>query len=103
MVNRGEVWWYSDPGAKRRPFLVLTRSEGIGALHRLIAVPATTRVRRIRSEVVLGPDDGMPVECALSLDNLTLIQRHLLTERICRLSEARLAQVCDALRFAIEC
>jgi mRNA-degrading endonuclease toxin of MazEF toxin-antitoxin module len=26
-VRRGEVWWHEPPGEKRRPVLILTRTE----------------------------------------------------------------------------
>ena len=51
----------------------------------------------------LGPDDGLPVECALSLDNLTLVPKAFFTERICRLDADRMAQVCRALALASGC
>jgi len=53
--------------------------------------------------VVLAEDDGMPQRCALSFDNVTTMPKGLFTERICRLSLERLAQVCAALRAASGC
>lgn len=74
MVARGEVWWYEDPRAGRRPFLILTRDEVISLLNQVLAVPATRTIRGIPTEVALGPDQGMPSECVLSLDNVTLVR-----------------------------
>ncbi len=103
MVARGEVWWYEDPRAGRRPFLILTRSEVIPFLNQVLAVPATRTIRGIPTEVRLGPDDGMPSECVLSLDNVTLVRPSLCTERMTRLSEAIMAEVCGALGRATGC
>jgi mRNA interferase MazF len=72
-------------------------------LNQVLAAPATRTVRRIPTEVALGPEDGMPVSCVLSLDNLTLIRLALCTSRIARLGPARLAAVCEALRTATRC
>jgi mRNA interferase MazF len=55
----------------------LTRGELVGRLGELIVEPATRTVRGIDTEVVLGPDDGMPVACALNFDHVALAQRDL--------------------------
>jgi mRNA interferase MazF len=102
-VNRGEVWWVERPELGRRPHLVLTRQAAIPVLNALLAVPATHMVRGIPTEVELGPDDGMPAACALSLDNLTLVPKAMFVERICRLGPDRMSGVCRALALASGC
>lgn len=103
MVARGDVWWYEDPRAGRRPFLILTRNEAIPVLNQLLAVPATRTIRRIPTEVPLGPEDGMPAECVLSLDNVTLVRPALCTLLITHLGERRMAEVCEAFSRATAC
>jgi mRNA interferase MazF len=103
VVSRGEVWWVEDPEAGRRPHLILTRAPAIPVLHSVLAVPATTTVRRIPTEVRLSPEDGMPRACALSLDNLTLMPKAFFREQICRLSPAKMREVCEALAIATGC
>jgi len=103
VVARGEVWWYEHPRAGRRPFLVLTRSEAIAVLNQVLAVPATTTVRGIPTEVALDRTDGMPRACVLSLDNLALIRPALCTRRITTLSPEKLHAVCDSLHHATAC
>ena len=72
-------------------------------LHALLAVPATRTIRQIPTEVVLDTDDRMPEECALSLDNLTLVPKELFRARITRLSVERMSEVCRALTLASGC
>ncbi|MDX6682184.1 MAG: mRNA interferase MazF [Solirubrobacteraceae bacterium] len=103
MVRRGEVWWYEHPQAGRRPFLILTRDEAIAVLQQVLAVPATRTIREIPTEVVVGPADGMPEACCLTLDNLTVIRRALCVERITQLSTERMREVCTALALATAC
>jgi mRNA interferase MazF len=103
LVARGEIWWVEHPNAGRRPFLVLTRQAAIPVLNALLAVPATRTIRRIPTEVVLDMVDGMPAECALSLDNLTLVPKELFRTRITRLSVERMSEVCRALTLASGC
>jgi mRNA interferase MazF len=97
------VWWYEHPRAGRRPFLILTRTEAIPVLNQVLAVPATTTIRGIPTEVALDQADGMPTACVLSLDNLTPIRPAFCTTRVTRLPPEKLRAVCDALRHATAC
>lgn len=103
MVKRGEVWWYEPPEAGRRPFAILTRNEACEVLNQVIAVPATTVIRSIPTEVVLDTDDGMPRHCVLSLDNVTVIRPVLCTELITTLDALTMDRICEALRHATAC
>jgi mRNA interferase MazF len=102
-MNRGEVWWYELPELGRRPGCIVTRQAAIPVLNALLVVPATRTVRGIATEVRLGPEDGMPSECALTLDNLLPVPKALLTERITRLGAGKLAELCAALNVAAGC
>ncbi len=103
MVKRGEVWWYEPPDAKARPHLILTRDEVIPLLNDVLSVPATRTRRGIPTEVDLGKEDGMPADCVLATDNMTLITTAYLTSRVTTLSPERMAAVCSALEVATGC
>lgn len=103
MVARGEVWWHERPDESRRPYLVLHRDEAITVLDQILAVPATRTRRGIPTEVDLDGSDGMPVPCVLTLDNLRLVRRVFLTQRITVLGPERMHEVCTALQNAIAC
>ena len=75
----------------------------IPVLNAFLAVPASRTIRQIPTEVVLETADGMPEECALSLDNLTLVPKELFRTRITRLSVERMGDVCRALALASGC
>jgi len=100
--RQGEVWW-AQAEDKRRPVLVVTRSDAIPVLNRIVVAPVTRTVRGIPTEVRFGPDDGLPTECAASFDNLQPINRHLLTERLGALDAARRGEICDALGALSDC
>jgi len=102
-VNRGEVWWYELPDLGRRPGCILTRQAAIPVLNAVLVAPATRTIRGIPTEVRLGPEDGMPSECALTFDNLVTVPKRLFSERITRLRPERLGQLCPALAIATGC
>ncbi len=101
--RRGEVWWGEIEDLGRRPFLVMTRSATIPVLGGVLAAPVTRTVRNIPTEVSLGPDDGMPTECAASFDNLRVVPKGSLVDRICVVASTRLVEACSALRSAVDC
>jgi len=100
--RQGEVWW-AQAQDKRRPVLIITRSGAVPVLDRIVVAPVTRTVRAIPTEIPLGPDDGLPTECAASFDNLQPINRRLLTERLTVLDPARRREVCAALGALADC
>ena len=100
--RQGEIWW-AEAEDKRRPVLAITRSDAIPVLARVIVAPVTRTVRGIPTEIGLGPDDGLPTECAASFDNVQPINRHLLTERIAALEAPRRHEICEALEALADC
>ena len=103
MVARGEIWWSEDPALGRRPVLVLSRQAVLSSLARPLVAPLTTRVRGLPTEVTLDRGDDLPRACVVSLDNVQPLARSLLVERITRLGEERMPEVCAALAAAVEC
>ena len=102
-MTQGDIYWYEDENTARRPFLVLTRSAAIAVLDRVVAAPLTTVIRDIATEVLLTTHDGVPRDCVVSADNIRLIERRRLSDRITTLTPARMREVCEAISFAIDC
>jgi mRNA interferase MazF len=103
VVSRGDVWWYEPPEAKRRPALVMTRTEAAQSLNELFVILATTTARGLPTEVELGLQDGMPRDCVLNADHVGAAGKAFLTKRITRLGPERMSEVCRALAFATNC
>jgi mRNA interferase MazF len=100
-MRRGEIRWYTFAKPdKRRPVLLLARDAVVGSLNELIVVPATRTIRGIATEVVLTPEDGMPVACALNFDHVALAQRSRLTAVVATLDPTRWPEVERALLIA---
>lgn len=103
MVARGAVFWLELEAEGRRPVCVLTRDEAIPRLRNMVVALITTRRRGLRSEVLLGPEDGMVRECVVSLDNLRTVPKSLLLEPITELGAEKMVGVCRALAAASGC
>lgn len=102
-VARGDIRWLELPDEKRRPVCVLTRSTALPVLRNVSVALVTRTIRDIPTEVSLDESDGMPRECAVSLDNLRTVPKSLLGDRITSLSGVRLHDVCRALDVATGC
>lgn len=103
MVARGEVRWLELEDEGRRPVVVLTRDEAIPRLKNIVVALVTRTTRGIATEVEIGPADGMPIECVISLDNLRTVPRALLTEPITKLDASKLDAICEALVLSAGC
>ncbi len=101
---RGEVWWCELPDIARRPVVVLTRDAAIPRLRRALVAPCTTTIRDLPSEVVLDADvDPIPRRSAVNLDSVESVSIGTLTDRLGRLSDDRMREVCSALSVAVDC
>jgi mRNA interferase MazF len=101
---RGEVWWCELAAVGRRPVVVLSRDAAIPRLRRTLIGPCTTTIRGIQSEVLLEPsEDPVPRASAVNLDSVESVSLGTLVERLGRLSDERMRQICDALEVAVAC
>jgi mRNA interferase MazF len=103
VVARGEVRWLELEEEGRRPVVVLTRDEALPRLRNVVVALVTRTIRGVETEVELGPADGMPVACAVSLDNLRTVPTALLTQPIARLDPVRMDAICRALMRSTGC
>jgi mRNA interferase MazF len=99
--RQGEIWW-ADAKGKRRPVLIVTRSEAVPVLTWVLAAPVTRTVRGIPTEIPLGAQHGLDEPCVASFDNLQPIRRSFLTSRLGALGTPR-ADICAALAAMVDC
>jgi mRNA interferase MazF len=101
---RGELWWCELPDIGRRPVVVLSRDAAIPRLGRTLIGPCTTTIRGLASEVVLEPgEDPVPRRCAVNLDSVESVSVAVLVQRVGRLADSRLRDICAALEVAVDC
>lgn len=101
---RGEVWWCELTEVGRRPVVVLSRDVAIPRLRRTLIGPCTTTIRGLPSEVLLEPgEDPIPRASVVNLDSVESVSLGTLVERLGRLSDERMRQLCTALEVAVGC
>ena len=104
LPTRGDVWWCELPEIGRRPVVVLSRDAAIPRLRRALIGPCTTTIRGIPTEVLLEPpDDPIPLVSVVNLDSVESVSIRTLVERLGRLSDDRMRQICEALEIAVDC
>ena len=83
---------------------MLSRDAAIPRLRRALIGPCTTSIRGIPSEVPLDPgEDPIPHPSVVNLDSVESVSLEALVERLGRLSDSRMREICDALEIAVGC
>ncbi|MFA5866144.1 MAG: type II toxin-antitoxin system PemK/MazF family toxin [Phycisphaerae bacterium] len=102
-MKRGEVRWYKFPQPdKRRPVLILHRTEIIECLGEVTIAPLTSTIRDIPTEVYLTREDGMKQDCVVNLDHIQTVSKGRIGSLITTLSNARMTLVNQAICFALD-
>jgi mRNA-degrading endonuclease toxin of MazEF toxin-antitoxin module len=102
-VNRGEVW-LAQVGRKRRPVLVLTRSEVIGVRQLVTVAEVTTSIRGIAAEVDFEYDRvGLDRASVINCDGIHTVDQATLTTHVGSVAEQTMGIVCSAISYALGC
>jgi mRNA interferase MazF len=102
-VKQYEVRWASLPAPiGRRPVLLLTRTSAVAYLNKLIVAEVTTTIRGIPQEVPLALAEGLRQPSVANLDNLHVIPKSAIGERIGHVAPARLREVKRAVGYALD-
>jgi len=84
--------------------VVLSRDAAIPRLRRALVAPCTTTIRGLGSEVVLEPGvDPVPRRSVANLDSVASVSIGVFVERLGRLGDDRMHEVCAALEVAVAC
>src|SRR3954467_15090115 len=83
----------------RRPVVLLSRDAVIPRHRRALAAPCPTTGRGLVSEVGLEPgEDPVPRRCVVNMDSVDSVSVAVLVERLGRLADTRMRQICEAPR-----
>jgi mRNA interferase MazF len=82
---------------------VLTRDAAIAVLRTVTCAPITRTMRGIRSEVEVGPEQGVPETSVIACDNVLTVPQAVLDARAAgQLDEVKRAELDRALRYALD-
>lgn len=103
-MSRTQIYWANlGPPAGRRPVCILTRDAATEVLTAVTCAPITRTIRRIRSEVEIGFDHGLPEPCVINCDNLITVPVVELDRKpVGSLGEVKRAELDAALRYALD-
>ncbi len=96
-MRRGEPWLAVVD--KMRPVLVVSSFTELNH----VRVMATTRIRDLATEVVVGRAKGMKRVCVLNAQQFQLVPREAFSLRLGHLDADKLANVCCAIIEAVGC
>ena len=107
-MRRGEIYRTKEKLAERghKPGFYVVVSRNFVAhnddVSTVICAPVYGEILGLRSEVELGPEDGLPRDSALRCDFLTLMFKKKLTHFVGTLSSDKLKNLNRALQYALE-
>ena len=82
---------------------MITRDAAASVLTAVTCAPITRTTRGIRSEVEIGPEQGLPEPCVISCDNIiTVPVDDFDRQPVGRLDEVKRAELDRALRYALD-
>ena len=107
-MKRGEIYRTQEkiPERGNKPgFYVIVSRNFIARnddVSTVICAPVYSEILGLRSEVVLGDEDGLPHESSIRCDFLTLMFKRKLTHFVSTLSATKLKDLDNALQYALE-
>lgn len=106
-MKRGEVYRTPDRVPERggKPgFYVVVSRQFIAEnddVSTVLCAPVYRRFLGLSTEVVLGPDDGLPTDCSIRCDFLALMFKSRLTTFVSQLRRDRLRELDSAIARAL--
>jgi mRNA interferase MazF len=102
-MRQYEIRWANLPEPiGRRPVVLLTRTSAYSYLNKVIIAEVTSTIRGISVEVSLGSKEGVRRPSVINLDNVHVVAKDLLGDRIGALSTSREHEFKRALGYALD-
>jgi len=100
VIDRGDIRWFRfERPDKRRPVLVVGRSDLLPIWSLIPDIPLSTQMRDLPWELQLGPDDGLPGPCVLKPEWIRSVRREEIGPWLARLPTHRWP---DVLRVGVD-
>lgn len=91
-------------GGKKRPVLVVTRSEVLDVRALVTVAEVTTSIRGLAAEVGVDPDEvGLDRQSVINCDGLHTVAQSSLTRRLGEVDPVLMRKVSSAISYALGC
>ncbi len=102
-MKQYEVRWANMPvPIGRRPVILLSRTPAYDYLNKVVVAEITSTIRSIPQEVRVGKKEGLTRPSVVNFDNIHVVAKTLLGERIGALDSSREEEVKRALGYALD-
>ncbi len=102
-MKRGEIW-LAQVGRKKRPVVVLTRSEVIDVRDLVTVAEITTSIRGLAAEVEVDHAEvGLDRPSVINCDGIHTVAQATLSGRIGEVDDNTIRKVCSAVNYALAC
>jgi mRNA-degrading endonuclease toxin of MazEF toxin-antitoxin module len=102
-VRRGEIW-LALVGGKRRPVLVLTRTQVIDVRNLVTVAEISTSIRGLGVEVHIDGDEaGLDRPSVINCDGIHTLDQAKLSGPIGAAGDETMSKVCSAISYALDC
>jgi mRNA interferase MazF len=102
-MRQYEIRWANLPlPIGRRPVLLLTRTSAYASLNKVMVAEITSTIRQIPQEVQLGRKEGLAQLSVANMDNIHVIAKSLLGDRIGMVAHGREVEIKRALGYALD-
>ena len=111
VIERGEIWWAdlpepvgSTPGLPRPVLIVQSDTVNQSRLNTVVIAVVTTNTKLANSEgnvLLLSRQSNLPKDSVINVSQLFTIDKSILRDFVSALSEKKMKQVNDGLRFIL--
>lgn len=101
-MTRGEIW-IAQVGRKKRPVLVVTRSEVLDVRDLVTVAEVTTSIRGLVAEVGIDDDIGLDQPSVINCDGLHTVAQSSLVTFVGEVAGDTMRGVCSAINYALGC
>ncbi len=105
-MKRGEIYLVSDPARdpkRQRAFVVVSHQGLIDSRYStVVCAPVYSSGEGLRSQVAIGPDEGLKHESWIACDSLASVPKSQLTRYVGSLSPGKIRKLNESLIFALD-
>ena len=102
-MNRGEIW-LALVGGKKRPVLILTRTDVIDVRRLVTVAEITTSIRGLAAEVAFDYEDAdLKRPSVINCDGIHTVAQSSLTKEVATVGADTMTDVCWAINYALGC